>query len=197
MTREDVKKLLMMTECYFPTFRLNPNKVSFTVELWWKVLGEYQYSQIEQALLSYVATDVSGFAPTPGKLIDLVTRIRPSDTLNSNEAWSLVSKAIRNGAYNAKAEFDKLPPAVQKAVGSPHDLFVMATNPEYNEDVEKSHFTRVYDREVKSIEEYKKLPQIVKNEIERTIGELGNNEQKRIGAYDRSGSLHTVQTSQV
>lgn len=42
--------------------------------------------------------------------------------LNELEAWSLVEKAIRNSIYNSQEEFSKLPPLVQKAVGSPNVL---------------------------------------------------------------------------
>lgn len=43
--------------------------------------------------------------------------------LNELEAWSFVRKALRNSGYHANEEFEKLPPIVRKAVGSPDNLY--------------------------------------------------------------------------
>ena len=42
--------------------------------------------------------------------------------MNEAEAWGLISKAIRNGLYGAKEEFAKLPPELQRLVGTPAQL---------------------------------------------------------------------------
>lgn len=44
------------------------------------------------------------------------------EQMNENEAWALVSMAMRNGTYGAEKEFAALPEPVQLAVGSPANL---------------------------------------------------------------------------
>ena len=46
-----------------------------------------------------------------------------SKKLNELEAWSLVRRALRNSGYHAKEEYEKLPPMVRRAVGSPDNLY--------------------------------------------------------------------------
>ena len=47
-------------------------------------------------------------------------------TMTEAEAWELISKAIRNGLYGAGEEYAKLPPLLQRLVGSPEQLGVWA-----------------------------------------------------------------------
>ena len=39
--------------------------------------------------------------------------------MTEQQAWSLISKAISNSAYNATTEYDKLPKLLQIVAGSP------------------------------------------------------------------------------
>ena len=75
------------------------------------------------------------------------------------EAWSLVRRAISNSTYNAEQEFERLPEAVQRAVGSPANLREMAAlDIERVETVEQSHFIRAYDAAIKRAAEDAKIP---------------------------------------
>lgn len=65
----------------------------------------------------------------------LVRELNTPKQLNELEAWSLVEKAIRNSIYNSQEEFSKLPPLVQKAVGSPNVLRLWAADGSYSEQV--------------------------------------------------------------
>ena len=75
------------------------------------------------------------------------------------EAWSLVRRAISNSTYNAEQEFERLPEAVQRAVGSPANLREMAAlDIERVETVEQSHFIRAYVAAIKRAAEDAKIP---------------------------------------
>ena len=110
----------MTIQTFYPNYQVE-NK-EFTINAWYAIIGDCDYKPMEKALQAYITTDTSGFAPSIGQLLDKLHIIQNPQELNEMEAWSLVSKALRNGYYGAVEEFNKLPPLVQKAVGSPDNL---------------------------------------------------------------------------
>lgn len=165
MTREETKKILMMVQASYPNF--NPPDKTVTINTWFLLLKDNEYLAIEQALRAYITTDTSGFAPNIGQLLDKLHTIQSPQELNEMEAWSLVSKALRNGYYGAVEEFDKLPPLVKKAVGSPDNLRNWSqTDVKAIETVIQSNFMRSYEAIVKRAYEIKKMPADVQALIE-------------------------------
>lgn len=162
MTRDDTKKLLMRIESVFPNWKPQSD-LRFAIDTWNEYLADYTYEQVLIGLKAYIATDTSGFAPSIGQLIDKINTLTANDELNEMEAWSLVSKAIRNGSYGAEEEFAKLPAPVQKAVGTSANLRNWAqTDIESIENVIQSNFIRTYRTVVKREKEYQKLPESVR-----------------------------------
>lgn len=167
MTREETVKIIRIICGSFPNFK--PSDLSETVDIWNMMLDEYTYNQIAGALKSYILADSTGFAPSIGQLIAKVKTIEEPAQLNESEAWGLVSKAIRNGYYGAVEEFSKLPPLVQKAVGTPDNLRNWSqTNLESVETVIQSNFLRAYRAEAQRAAEISKMPSDVKEMIENT-----------------------------
>lgn len=165
MTREETKKILMMVQASYPNF--NPPDKTVTINTWFLLLKDNEYLAIEQALRTYITTDTSGFAPSIGQLLDKLHTIQSPQELNEMEAWSLVSKALRNGYYGAVEEFNKLPPLVQKAVGSPDNLRNWSqTDTNSIENVVQSNFMRSYRLVVNRENELKKMPADVQALIE-------------------------------
>jgi hypothetical protein len=167
VTREETVKIIRIICGSFPNFK--PSDLSETVDIWNMMLDEYTYNQIAGALKSYILSDSTGFAPSIGQLIAKVKTIEEPAQLNETEAWGLVSKAIRNGYYGAVEEFSKLPPLVQKAVGTPDNLRNWSqTNPESVETVIQSNFLRAYRVEAQRAAEISKMPSDIKTMIENT-----------------------------
>lgn len=167
MTREETVKIIRIICGSFPNFK--PSDLSETVDIWNMMLDEYTYNQIAGALKSYILSDSTGFAPSIGQLIAKVKTIEEPAQLNETEAWGLVSKAIRNGYYGAVEEFSKLPPLVQKAVGTPDNLRNWSqTNLESIETVIQSNFLRAYRVEAQRAAEISKMPSDIKTMIENT-----------------------------
>lgn len=165
MTREETVKIIRIICGSFPNFK--PSDLSETVDIWNMMLDEYTYNQIAGALKSYILADSTGFAPSIGQLIAKVKTIEEPTQLNESEAWGLVSKAIRNGYYGAVEEFAKLPPLVQKAVGTPDNLRNWSqTNLESVETVIQSNFLRAYRAEAQRAAEISKMPSDIKTMIE-------------------------------
>lgn len=165
MTRDETVKIIrIMCDCY-PNYK--PSNLSETVDVWNMMLEEYSYSQISTALKTYVCSDTSGFAPSIGQLINKLHEVQTPQELNEMEAWLLVGKALRNGTYGAVEEFNKLPPLVQKAVGSPDNLRNWAqTDSESIENVVQSNFMRTYRIVVNRAKEYQKMPKDIQTLIE-------------------------------
>ena len=153
-----------MTVAY-PNYRIDD--IEYTAKIWADFLGGYSYEQANMALRAYITTDTSGFAPNIGQLLDKLHAIQNPQELNEMEAWSLVSKALRNGYYGAAEEFNNLPPLVQKAVGSPDNLRNWSqTDVKAIETVIQSNFIRSYVAIVKREYEIKKMPADVQALIE-------------------------------
>lgn len=184
MTRDETVKIIrIMCDCY-PNYK--PSNLSETVDVWNMMLNEYDYSQISTALKAYVHSDTSGFAPSIGQLINKLHEVQSPQELNEMEAWMLVSKALRNGYYGAVEEFSKLPPLVQKAVGSPDNLRNWAlTDIKSIENVVQSNFMRTYRTVANRAKEFQKMPKDIKALIESTnrssySAQIGSKNQQTI-----------------
>lgn len=165
MTREEIQDFLAMIQGTYPNF--NPPSKTAAVNAWKLALEEYEETAVHTAFKLYMQTNTSGFAPAPGQIIDKIHTMTQPQELNEMEAWSLVSKAIRNSGYNSADEFAKLPPLVQKAVGLPSQLRTWALDENYNEEVVSSNFIKCYRNELARQKELQKMPQNVRNFIEK------------------------------
>lgn len=171
MTREDVQKLLAMIQTVYPNYK--PIDKTAAVNAWILALEDFNKNEVALAFKSYMTTNTTGFAPVPGQLIELIQTITNPQELNEMEAWSLVRKAISHSGYDSVEEFAKLPPEVQKAVGTPEQLRSWAIDEDFNEEVASSNFMRCYRTEVKRQREIAKMPQDIRELIE----------QANIGSY--------------
>lgn len=167
MTREQVGKLLMTIQAYYPNY--NPPDKEITLNAWYIMLAEYPEELVLQALRACIATNTSGFAPDVGQIMSKIQTISQPQELDGMAAWGLVSKALRNGTYGAVEEFNKLPPLVRQAVGMPDNLKNWATS-DYQtiETVIQSNFLRTYETVVKRANEINRMPDDIKSLIEKT-----------------------------
>lgn len=167
MTREQVGKLLMTIQAYYPNY--NPPDKEITLNAWYIMLAEYPEELVLQALRACIATNTSGFAPDVGQIMSKIQTISQPQELDGMAAWGLVSKALRNGTYGAVEEFNKLPPLVRQAVGMPDNLKNWATS-DYQtiETVIQSNFLRTYETVIKRANEINRMPDDIKSLIEKT-----------------------------
>lgn len=163
MDRREVATLLATIQAYYPQY--NPPDKTIAVNAWLDMLKEYPKELVENALRAFISTDTAGFAPSIGQLIGKMNLIQNTGDLNEMEAWSLVSKAIRNSGYHSAEEFEKLPELVQKSVGTPSQLRTWALDQNYNEQVVSSNFIKCYRAELNRKREYVSLPQNIRNAI--------------------------------
>ena len=166
MTRDEIKEMLMVIQAAYPNYK--PQDKTVAVNTWYMMLKDYEKEVVEAALKIYIASDTSGFAPAIGQLIDKINTVTAPPELNSMTAWGLVSKALSNGLNGAEKEFEKLPPTVKKAVGSPENLRHWAMSDVRSvETVIQSNFIRSYEAEVRRKNEAAKTPPDVRALIDK------------------------------
>ena len=164
MTREETVKIMRIICDSYPNYK--PTNLSEIVDVWCMMLSDYTYDEVSIALKAYITSNTSGFAPAIGQLIEMIKTITEGQELNEMEAWTLVSKAIRNSAYNSVEEFAKLPPLVQMAVGLPDQLRQWALDENFNEQVASSNFMRCYRAELNRQQEIARMPSEVRQLIQ-------------------------------
>lgn len=150
MTREETKQILMRVETSFPNWKPTA-PLAIVIDTWNEMLTNFTYEQVLSAVKAYIVSDSSGFAPTIGKVIEMLYLLYHNENeINEIEAWNLVLKAIRNSAYHAEEEFSKLPPIIQRTIVNPGQLREWGLL----EDVDgkgmivmQSNFMRVYRQE--------------------------------------------------
>lgn len=186
MNKTDAKKIVASLLGAYTNYR--PPDINAAAIIWYETMKEYSYEQADAGLNLYMQSDTKGFPPVPGQIIDKIHTMTAPQELNEMEAWSLVSKAIRNSGYNSVEEFSKFPSLVQKAVGQPEQLRIWALDEEYNESVVSSNFMRAYRNEAARAHEISKMPKQVVAIIENA--QIGSHkaqiEQKRHDAIERA-----------
>lgn len=115
MTKDETKMLLALITCTYPNWHLNnPEKA---VEVWHKILEPDEYRLIENAFVAYTRTNTTGFAPSPGQLHMLIADEVVSGKTDG-EVLNMLILASRNANYGFEEEFQKMPPLLQKAIGT-------------------------------------------------------------------------------
>ena len=157
MTRDEAKHLVMMVSAAYPNWK--PMDLRGTVDTWAVMLQEYEYQFCVVALKTYILTDTAGFAPSIGQLVEKLQQATKREDIGELDAWSMVSKALRNSTYHAEEEFAALPPVLQRTVGNPSNLKEWAgMEMDTVNSVIQSHVVRNYRAAVKSMRDDAKIP---------------------------------------
>lgn len=170
MTKQETAKIITVITAAYPNHfvKYTPEMIQNLIFAWYSVMEDYPYSVCSNGLKMYLANDTKGFPPSPGQVIDCITKQIHKDAPTALEAWQYVSKAIKNGIYHSEEEFDALPEIVKKAVGRHENLKEWAMMDSATvQSVEQSHFIRVYDTLVKRQQEDAKIPASVKKLMEQ------------------------------
>ena len=165
MTRDETIKILSVLRGAYPAFYRDVSKqeAMATVNLWADVFREDDYQTVGAAVKALIACDEKGFPPVPGQVKKRIRQITEPAPMTESEAWALVSRAVRNSTYNSEEEFAKLPPDIQAVVHDHGQLrqWAMGTTEDL-ETVIASNFQRSYREKAKTNQEYKALPNDVK-----------------------------------
>ena len=160
---------------------------SDAIMVWYSLLKDFDYKDASRAVQEVMRT--SKFKPTVADIIERIHVNVTDETMTEMEAWSLVRKAVSRSIYGSVEEFENLPPACQKAVGSPANLRELAMMDEATvESVEQSHFVKSYRAiaERTQREERAALPQHIRN-LQRLQNKAETAQQIESAAEERIG----------
>lgn len=163
MTQEETYKVLGILKSGWPGYfrQMDAKEARGIADLWSAVLVDYPVELVAGAVKRFLVQDTKGYPPSIGQVIASINAISrpPLDEMTESEAWSRIKTALKNGLYNAKKEYDKLPPVLRRIVGSSerlHDWALM------EEDVVETNvramICRSYTQQVEREREQTALP---------------------------------------
>ncbi len=163
MDRNETTQILTVLKAAYPhSFKgLSKRDANAMIDLWQMMFAADSYEAVNAAVAALISTRKEGFTPTIGEVKERMAFAREQVTgaLSEQEAWALVEKACRNGLYGYQAEFDKLPPEIQRAVGAPEQLKAWAgMDAETVNSVVASNFMRNYRAQAQREKERAMLP---------------------------------------
>ena len=161
MTREEFSILIKGLKAVYADPKFIPDKDAFDV--WYLMIGDLDYKTASLAIQKHIMTETR--YPAIADIRRLCLEISKPKQITEMEAWSMVSKAIRDSAYHAQERFDEFPEAVKRAVGSPDNLRAWGMSEDYNENVAQSHFLSTYKIECEREKKYDALPVNMQNTL--------------------------------
>lgn len=164
MTRQEFGTLAKAMKAIYADPKFLADQDAFDV--WYAMISDLDYATASEALKAYVRS--SKGLPGPSDFVKYATNKRLAESMNEQQAWALVTKAIRNSNYYAEEEYGKLPPLVQKAVGSPTNLASWAQLPSDEvHTVISSNFARAYRAEAEREKAEAMLPEELRIDFNR------------------------------
>lgn len=164
MTRDDTLDLLSILKAAYPNFYRDMTRkdADQVISLWFEMFKDEPAELVALAVKAHIATDKKGFPPHIGAIKDAIVKIQQPDEMTEIEAWNIVRNAIRSYSWDAKEQFDKLPPVLQRLVGSPNQLMEWGKM-EADEvaTVVASNFQRSYKARAAKEREFLALPSAV------------------------------------
>ena len=179
MDRTQTTLILSVLKSAYPHAFQNMSKADgeAMLNLWTAMFTEERYEEVNAAIGALISTRTVGFSPTVGEVKEQIRRLHHHADIDENAAWVMVSKACRNGSYHSVEEFNKLPPDVQRTVGSPEQLKQWAgMDADTVESVIASNFKKAFRTQAERAAEVSKLPP----QIRQMIGGYADN-MKMIG----------------
>lgn len=161
MTRNETLQILSILRKAYPMFYkgITEQEAKDTVDLWYMMFEDDDVLLVINAVKAHIATDEKGYPPVIGVIKKKIRELSQPETMTEMEAWNLVKKAVSNGLYHSKEEFDKLPPTIQRLVGSHNVLREWAMlNMDQFDTVVQSNFMRSYKVRAEKEKEYLALP---------------------------------------
>lgn len=163
--KEDFMKLVTVLRAAYNSEKFMPDRESALV--WYEMLKDIDYPVLMQGCYKLIQS--SPYPPTIADIRASCASLQTVERLTDLEAWALVRKALSNGTYGAEAEYEKLPPLVQKAVGSPANIREMArADLDSVATVFQSQFLRAYRAETQRAADMAKLSPKIRTLLEGT-----------------------------
>lgn len=173
MTITETLKIFSVLKANYPNFFKNTSKADAEaqVNLWAEMFKEEPYELVSASVLSHIATDTNGYPPNVGQIKANISKLTSQEDMTEQEAVNLILKACANSGYNSKEEFEKLPPILQRLVGSPSQLKEWS---QMDSDVVNSVIASNLMRSYKTVAErerhHQALPTSVRQLLDNAVG---------------------------
>lgn len=173
MTVEETLKIFAVLKANYSNFFKSMSRIDAEamVNLWAEMFADEPYEVVGTAIKSYIASDVNGYPPNVGIIKEQMRKLTQTESLTEQEAINLITKACKNGNYGAKEEFEKLPPILQRLVGSPNQIKEWALmDKETFNSVVTSNLMRSYKVIAERERQHQALPSSIQNLISGIAG---------------------------
>lgn len=175
MNRNDVIALMAVLKTAYPSYykQVSRDEALAAINLWSEMFADDDPAIVSAATKALIASRTEGFPPTIGAVKAKMHDIANPDAMTEDEAWRIIAKALRNGIYGSREEFDKLPAELRKIVHDPAQLKEWAKMDEETvQSVVVSNFRRSYRVTATRRKELDMLPQDVRASISSTVGRM-------------------------
>lgn len=191
MNKQETKKVIASLMAAYPAHyrQFTTTDIDNLVSVWHSVFEDYSYNEASAGVKVFLASDVKGFPPSPGQVIECILKAKKDESAEITEdmAWAMVLKAIRNSGWHAEEEFNKLPEIVKKIIREPGTLHRMAIDDNFNMGVEESLFRRSFRSQVEHERLDAKIPSSVKRLINSTAAQISVNNDRH--SADGAGDI--------
>lgn len=129
MTRDETLQILALLRASYPAFysKFQKRELESIASLWAEMFERDDFNITKYALKELIATH-TGFPPDIAALKNKIKELVQAATQEptNEELWQKLKMATSNGYYGAKEEFEKLPPVLQRYLGSANALRELA-----------------------------------------------------------------------
>ena len=189
MTYDETLSIMAVLKAAYPNFYrdMKRSEAEGIVSLWTEMFKDEPAEIVAVAVKAHIVNDKKGFPPHIGAIKEAILKIKRPDEMTEMEAWALVDKATRNAKYGAREEFEKLPPLIQRLVGSPNQLREWGMmESDKVASIVSSNFQRSFRARATSEREFLALPADVRGVMEQLAEgmrapELPDAERKLLG----------------
>ncbi len=171
MNRSETLQVLSYLKVAYPQAynKMTKEDIQAMAKMWELQFKDFAYDVVMVAVNSFISSDTSGYFPVIGRIKELIYKISNPNEMTEQEAWNVIKKAISRSSWYSQEEFEKLPPNLQRLVGSPRQLQDWATmNSDELNTVVASNFMRSYKAKSNQDKEYQMLP----NDVKTLIGSI-------------------------
>ena len=168
MNKREAAQIITIMQANYPdSFKGKTDEMLMaTITLWAQMFETDDAKEVTAAVMAHMAADTNRFMPPVGVIKERLTKLRQPEEMTEQEAWALVAKAVGNSIWEAKKEYDKLPPVIQRIVGSHTQLREWAVmDSQALHSVVASNFQRSYRARAAHEREYMALPSSVRQAI--------------------------------
>lgn len=175
MTRSETAQIVTIMQLNYPdTFQSMSDQTLFgLVDLWQRMFAEEPAALVQAAVEAHIRTSTDRFMPNIGVIKEEIRKLTAPKQMSEAEAWTRIKKALSNGLYGAEEEFAKLPPVLQRLVGSPNRLREWAQmDADTVEAVIGSNIQRSYRAISVQEAEWAKLPAGFREQMQQLSGQM-------------------------